>query len=88
MLSTVVGPDAKDEGSLADAQKILQCAHDVHKMWEPWTRPVDARYTPRPLVIYLLTNSLNLRKEAMAAYPSVVVASQWEVKHIDSMNTT
>lgn len=84
----VIGPDMLDEGSLVDAQKIISCAFDVYKQWEPWTRPDDSRYTPRPLVIYLLTNSKNLRKEAMAAYPGVVVASQWEMMHIDSKNTT
>jgi hypothetical protein len=86
--SFVIGPDAKDEGSLSDAHKILTCALEVYALWEPWTRPPDARFVPRPLFIYLLTNSAKLRREARAAYPGRIITSGWPIKHIDSKETT
>jgi hypothetical protein len=85
--AAVLGPDAKDLGTLADAQKILSCAFDVYKVWEVETRPPDAQFTPRPIIIYLLTNSGEVRKQARAAYPGRVVTSDWPISHFDSMET-
>jgi hypothetical protein len=84
----MLGPDAKDEGALEGARKILTCALEVYSLWEPWTRPRHVRFVPRPLIIFLLTNSAALRREARAAYPGKVIAGEWPFKHIDSKETT
>ena len=84
----VVGPDAVDEGQLSAVQSLFDCAMQVYSIYEPLTRPPETPYLTRPLIMYLMTNSERLRKEATNAYPGQIMHAEWPIEHIDVVGTT